>query len=469
MLYVFLGTKKTRNYEVKYTNRGFMPAKLDLKNGDVVTFVNNSDLYFWPASDLHPSHLLYPEFDPKKALEKGETWKFVFRKSGTWGFHDHLDPTKRGEIKIGDDFIIKFFVNSVDSLKRAKVFLTGRKTFFDGKIKSCPSGVDFETGRRCWEAAISEVKRLFGVQASFDFLKEAISKNPEIMGTCHYYSEYIGFLVYEDYFKGDSPKVYESAEICGYGFYHALLQEWVSHNKNISESKDYCESLEKIPNLNFSKGNCIQGVGIGLTFMNASSFYGEDEKIISKSLEDCSLAFKDAVYNSLCSDGVFSGLAHLYFGDHGISLSTDDNNPFWVCNKFKGDIKTKCYLYNTEVVYYRLNKDFNRTVDFIIKSANREVINKSLERLGTTLYSSSNFFGNDSNDYRNCRNILNKEYYLSCFSGYIKRFIAVNVRKQDDIVYKQEVCGTIDLSAEEAKVCQLLLADFIKNNETGFK
>ncbi|MBX4191690.1 MAG: cupredoxin domain-containing protein [Candidatus Doudnabacteria bacterium] len=85
---------------VAYTASGFSPNNFTIKKGTKVTFVNNSSSSMWPASAPHPSHTDYPGFDPKKAIAVGSSWSFTFDKVGTWGYHDHLNPTKFGKIVV---------------------------------------------------------------------------------------------------------------------------------------------------------------------------------------------------------------------------------------------------------------------------------------------------------------------------------------------------------------------------------
>jgi plastocyanin len=87
-------------YEVTYNGTAYTPSQLTIKNGDVVVFKNASATSFWPASAPHPTHTNYPEFDPKKAIGPGQTWQFKFTKTGTWAFHDHLNPTVTGKITV---------------------------------------------------------------------------------------------------------------------------------------------------------------------------------------------------------------------------------------------------------------------------------------------------------------------------------------------------------------------------------
>ncbi len=85
---------------VKMGNDEYAPQSFTIKKGAKVTFLNDADSLRWPASDLHPSHLIYPEFDQKQPIEKGQSWTFQFDKVGEWGYHDHLAPYITGTIKV---------------------------------------------------------------------------------------------------------------------------------------------------------------------------------------------------------------------------------------------------------------------------------------------------------------------------------------------------------------------------------
>lgn len=110
------GTSGAR-YTIEITSAGFSPNMLKIKAGDTVTFVNKDSAGHWPASDVHPTHTLYPGtsigtcfsgsavekakmFDACRALEQGESWSFTFMEKGVWGYHDHRASTIVGTIEV---------------------------------------------------------------------------------------------------------------------------------------------------------------------------------------------------------------------------------------------------------------------------------------------------------------------------------------------------------------------------------
>jgi hypothetical protein len=86
---------------VSMTKQGFEPSVFTVGRGQVVEFRNiTEDAYFWPASDLHPTHELYSEFDPLEPVSPGEVWSFKFNRVGVWKFHDHIKANLRGTITV---------------------------------------------------------------------------------------------------------------------------------------------------------------------------------------------------------------------------------------------------------------------------------------------------------------------------------------------------------------------------------
>lgn len=81
-------------------NGNFSPSEVKIQKGGKVTWANKSSRSVWPASAVHPTHLLYPGFDALRGLNTGESYSFTFEKVGEWTYHDHLNPSVRGKVKV---------------------------------------------------------------------------------------------------------------------------------------------------------------------------------------------------------------------------------------------------------------------------------------------------------------------------------------------------------------------------------
>lgn len=84
---------------VSYTTQGFSPKVISIKKGETVVFENRTGKPASVASNVHPTHLLYPEFDQYKTDQRGKTeFRFTFTKVGTWNYHDHLNAGNGGTV-----------------------------------------------------------------------------------------------------------------------------------------------------------------------------------------------------------------------------------------------------------------------------------------------------------------------------------------------------------------------------------
>lgn len=86
--------------EVVYDGTKFSPQSVNIKVGDIVIFKNSGTTGFWPASNPHPAHTDYPEFDANAAVPAGKTFQFKFLKPGNWGYHNHMNPAATGTINV---------------------------------------------------------------------------------------------------------------------------------------------------------------------------------------------------------------------------------------------------------------------------------------------------------------------------------------------------------------------------------
>ncbi|MEK7087722.1 MAG: hypothetical protein AAB891_00345 [Patescibacteria group bacterium] len=89
----------SKEVRVIYNTQGFSPKTITIKKGDIVVFENKTGKSASVASDEHPTHLLYPEFDQYKSDQRGKAeFRFMFEKTGTWKYHDHLNATMTGTV-----------------------------------------------------------------------------------------------------------------------------------------------------------------------------------------------------------------------------------------------------------------------------------------------------------------------------------------------------------------------------------
>lgn len=84
---------------ITYDGKTFTETKDSVMSGQKIQVRNNStaDLNF--DSDPHPVHTDDPELNAG-AIAPGESKTFTVTKKGSWGYHNHLNPTQHGTITV---------------------------------------------------------------------------------------------------------------------------------------------------------------------------------------------------------------------------------------------------------------------------------------------------------------------------------------------------------------------------------
>lgn len=82
---------------VTLTANGFSPASITVKAGTKVTWNNQSGAGAIVNSDPHPIHTAYPPLN-LGSFKDGGTLSLTFDKSGTYGYHNHLNPSQTGTV-----------------------------------------------------------------------------------------------------------------------------------------------------------------------------------------------------------------------------------------------------------------------------------------------------------------------------------------------------------------------------------
>ncbi|GEM_PF-786304 len=92
-------TSSPASTTITITSSGFSPKNLTVKSGSAVTWKNSSGGTVEVASDPHPTHTDLPDLN-SGSLANGASYTYTFSKLGTWGYHDHFDPTVKGTVVV---------------------------------------------------------------------------------------------------------------------------------------------------------------------------------------------------------------------------------------------------------------------------------------------------------------------------------------------------------------------------------
>lgn len=84
---------------ITLTQAGFSPSTLTVKAGTKISWINNSGSGLSVNSNPHPIHTNYSPLNIG-AIGDGQSKSLIFDKPGTYGYHNHLNPSQTGTIVV---------------------------------------------------------------------------------------------------------------------------------------------------------------------------------------------------------------------------------------------------------------------------------------------------------------------------------------------------------------------------------
>lgn len=306
-------------YEVQYTAEGYSPNVLEVEIGSRVAFHNMSDIPMWTASDPHPVHSDFSDFDAQRGYGVGETYIYQFQNVGTFGFHNHMKSLHRGVIRVIDP------ENPAPEIDKAKESQRATRDEFLAMLKQ------------------DDPDSIF-------MLIDAIEANNSLARDCHDIAHDFGHRAYELYgfstamtFSNPNRLSHTSVDdICAGGYIHGILEEVFLHQPKLRENPEIICSA--VPDIN--RGSCFHGVGHGLMFVN--------KRDVAVSLADCE-KMPDSVDRNRCFEGVWM---EMFWGntDHAgaNSLGWTVEQPLTPCSNATEIQKPACFLY-AHLGYLRTN------------------------------------------------------------------------------------------------------------------
>lgn len=290
--------------EVRLSEKGFSPVLTYVHPGTRVTFINDSKRAMWPASDSHPSHTLYREFDPMRAIPPGESWTFTFDRVGSWAFHDHLRATMRGTVV-------------VLSL---------------GDTPGATTGCAEEDQRPCWNAQISQALQR-SVGDALDAVRELNATQPLFSQRCHQFTHDLGLLSYVEY--GTRIQFSNKLGYCDYGFFHGYMEGFFTDHDS-ADAYAFCARVaEALDDIDEQMAyQCTHGIGHGMMefLLHTDPEYWSDPPAAArKALEACRVLGEEGDVRFRCASGAYSVLADwlLQGGKESVYFSSAD--PFMLC------------------------------------------------------------------------------------------------------------------------------------------
>lgn len=387
---------------IEMTEGGFKPSEATLDSSSAVIFINKDTKPHWPASDIHPTHDIYPEFDPKKRIEPGESWAFRL-KPGEWRFHDHLFPHINGklivfqEVGAGNNHKVqwleefkKMLGNILNKVKL--VFSVSKKIQAIDKedfIKLNPQG-QFKN--------LQDLADSKGGLAAWEYVKATYIGQAGSSGNIHDLAHLAGSLIYKD-------KGFEGIRSCssdfGFGCFHGFLDE--AFKKSIEKLKDAHKACLKLDsNLSGPVASCIHGIGHGV-----ASFFSVSD--LKKALSACRKLESGSEY---CFDGVFMEFARNAPDNY---IKKDD--PLYPCDDLEKDFgyaySSACGRNQPPLLLGRFKMNFEQVIPVCLSSSSAPFKESCIDSLGFSLASS----GDSEKIIRGCRVIGDAVYIKRCIKA----------------------------------------------------
>ncbi len=425
----FLPTKTVKSTEVSLTPNGFSPKKIMVEVGTTVTFYNKTANSFWPASNFHPAHTLYSDFDPKKPIAPGNSWSFTFEKAGTWEYHDHLAPYFDGEVMVG----------TLSQKKKEETQCT-----------------ESRQPKECWRKILLHTLGQKGLQETLLEVSDLYRTEPLFSDQCHGLTHDIGLRSYDLYLKNPTSILSPRAAFCANGFYHGFMEAFLTASRDLQKSKDFCSFIGK--NLGTEAPDaelqCYHGIGHGALELGLSADISPTGKFSEQSLLDPALTICKKISTSpeqlyRCASGAFNGVANFYLQEEfGLIPRADD--PLWICRSYPDHFKESCYGNMNALISGIVKHDFSRAVQYI----------ENIEEDGYAI-SSMRYLSNSpvttkvrtdpEKAIEVCRNVQ-KRLYGACIEGLSHSFLE-HGQPEEEGREALSFCGQKKLNFSEKELC----------------
>lgn len=419
--------KKTHLVTLK--NSGFSPNEIIINKGDGVKFVSDLGKAFWPASNLHPTHTIYPEFDPQKTVEADQSWIFAFTKVGEWKYHDHLNPLYKGKIIVKEE--------------KKEVTTSCKEANVPQKLK-------------CYEELVNETLTNQGLKESFEILAELFQKDPQFASNCHSFSHTLGEKAYQLFSARKDFQLSDKSSYCGYGFYHGFMETLLQKTNDMNEARRFCEYADKqLKATNYDAGGaCYHGIGHGAVDGSDPRTWGNPQAMIKTGINLCEMVSNDENppprYGKLyrCVSGVFNGL-EILSSSNQYKLSIDKNDPFSICKNQSDRFKEACFTQFVVAVLNITGNNFAQSANIIDTIKEDDFATPALQTLviefaniGKTNYQQTINF---------CRR-LSGRFQIPCINAFAEGLLKYG-QPEKEYVQALSFCNSNLLSNHEKSSC----------------
>lgn len=323
--------------KIYLTDSGYVPKESTIRAGTTVIFYNYTTTPFWPASNTHPEHTQYPDFDPQSPMPAGGNWSYTFTAPGKYGFHDHLRPQFRGTIFVTD---AQGVVPTLD----------------------CTNG----NNAACFEEAIIKTLREDGVEAAFKVLTDFMEQYPTFTDDCHGYAHLIGEHAFSLFQNDFDFAVTPAATSCGYGFYHGFMGTLLLTTGDVALAQAFCKYVDDKATIGASAtvSACYHGSGHGAVDGGDPNTWGDPKAMMAPGFALCAQLAESFFEEYLCHTGVYNAI-EILSQDSTYQISYLRDDPFLLCVDEPIERQEACYTNWTPALLQFIDGDFLAGLDYI--------------------------------------------------------------------------------------------------------
>lgn len=342
-----LNVRDSITHEISMDDTNFSVTELVISQGDTVIFKNIGQEEHWPASNLHPTHEVYSDFDSLSGIKPGDSWSMIFTKPGTWRFHDHLVPSIVGSVEVTS-------VSNFNSAATTSVFsiramynttlLQLRSVLYSWYYKLLPEKGEEKLQSLLIFDLIKNEQELdlwllvFGPNKLMDKLFDESGSGR--IKNCHLETHKIGLRSYSLFGAGAFNA---GSTQCGGGYLHGVFASFLAGHGTeniISKLEPFCTGLATP----YAQRICLHGVGHALT-----AYEDFDLPKVIALCRTMSPDNQERCISGVVMENVETGKGNGIFSTHQTSWLSDD--PHFPCNDslFKNDPQLLNACYNMQV------------------------------------------------------------------------------------------------------------------------
>jgi plastocyanin len=378
---------------IHLTSSGFVPQNITISKGESITFENKDTVQHWPASNIHPTHTKYFEFDPKKGLEEGEEWTFTFERVGVWEMHDHLFPEFTGSVTVLEESdkttlkpsLLSRIVNwlkqiftrekntSNNPIQRDRIALHSPTPYTIAQLETEIIPRCAKSDFSCFDKTLQDLTKTYGPNAATELLtlwqeKGIIERSVDD----HQLSHRMGRVAATEFGVNSQSFLLCPMQAFNGGCQHGFFEQALGQtDSSVTAAHLICESLDSSYSTKF-KFYCYHGVGHGILMAESYDLYS--------SLYICNqLPTVDA--QNGCWQGVFmenvnGGLN----GDarEGVFSETD---PLAPCNKLEEKYQHECFINHSGWLMKVTNNNITQATKLCL-SAPTTFVSSCLQSIG---------------------------------------------------------------------------------------